>query len=329
MGTLYLDRKDLAMSCSAGRLRLKAGDGAAQDVPLALIERVVVSATVRTDSSALGALAQHGIGVLLLGPRSGERMAIVHGRPHQDARVRLGQMRLADDAAFALLTARRLVAHKLRRQCRLLMQARRQRAEQSRALSKAIATLQTLLPSVPVAADLPTLRGVEGAGAAAHFQALAAVLPPALGFVARRRRPPPDPVNAALSLGYTLLHFEAVRAAYAAGLDPYIGFLHGIAFGRESLASDLIEPLRPALDGWLWRLFADRALRGDHFRTEAGRCYLGKAGRHAFFVAYETFARPQRRALRRLCRHLAATARSACPPAITETDHGTAQDALP
>lgn len=319
MATLYLDRKELIATHHAGRLRLKASDGAAQDVPLALLERVVISAGVRLDSSVLGALAERGIGVLLLGPRSGERVAIVHGRPHQDARVRVGQMRLADDATFALATAARLVAHKLRRQQRLLVQIRRRRADQSRALTKSVATLRALLPAVPRATDLATLRGIEGAGAAAHFQALASVMPPQLGFAARRRRPPPDPVNAALSLGYTLLHFEAVRAAYAAGLDPYIGFLHGLSFGHESLASDLIEPLRPALDGWLWRLFAERNLRADHFHTEGGRCHLGKAGRQAFFVAYEPFARPQRRALRRLCRYLAAAARAACPAGLAES----------
>ena len=318
MTTLYLDRKDLTLAHHAGRLRLKAGLAATQDVPLALLERVVVAAGLHLDSGVLGALAERGIAVLLLGPRSGERVAIVLGRPHHDARVRLGQMRLADDAAFALATARRLVAHKLRRQHRLLAQARRRRADQSHALSRSMATLEALAPALAGAADLAGVRAIEGAGAAAHFQGLAAVLPPQLGFVARRRRPPPDPVNAALSLGYTLLHFEAVRAAYAAGLDPYIGFLHGLSFGRESLASDLIEPLRPALDGWLWRLFAERELRDGHFHTEGGRCLLGKAGRAVFFGAYERFAGPQRRALRRLCRHLAAAARAACPATVSE-----------
>jgi CRISPR-associated protein Cas1 len=42
-----------------------------------------------------------------------------------------------------------------------------------------------------------------------------------------------------------LLHFEAVRMAHAAGLDPLLGFYHRPAFGRESLACDLIEPPAP------------------------------------------------------------------------------------
>ena len=67
--------------------------------------------------------------------------------------------------------------------------------------------------------------GLEGA-AAAYFRALAAAFPPALGFEGRNRRPPRDPVNACLSLGYTLLHGDAVREAAVQGFDPMIGVLH-------------------------------------------------------------------------------------------------------
>jgi CRISPR-associated protein Cas1 len=61
-------------------------------------------------------------------------------------------------------------------------------------------------------------------------------------------------VNACLSLGYTLLHFDAVRACHETGLEPYVGFYHEPAFARESLACDFIEALRPKVDEWVWRL---------------------------------------------------------------------------
>ena len=92
------------------------------------------------------------------------------------------------------------------------------------------------------------LRGIEGAAAAAYFQGFTRLFPPSLEFTGRNRRPPRDPVNAVLSLSYTPLHFEAVQAVCAAGLDPLIGFYHELVFGRESLASDLIEPLWPKVD---------------------------------------------------------------------------------
>ncbi|WP_150538604.1 CRISPR-associated endonuclease Cas1 [Actinobacillus vicugnae] len=51
--------------------------------------------------------------------------------------------------------------------------------------------------------------------------------------------------NAMLSLGYTLLHSETVLALYGVGLDPYVGFYHSLDYGRESLACDVMEILRP------------------------------------------------------------------------------------
>ena len=149
------------------------------------------------------------------------------------------------------------------------------------------------------------LRGIEGAAAAGFFQGYTQLFAPTLTFSGRNRRPPRDPVNAALSLGYTLLHAEAVHAAHTAGLDPMIGFFHELDFGRASLASDLIEPLRPQVDQWVWDSFRSEWLRPEHFGREGDACLLGKAGREHFFSAYERFARPRRRLLRRWCGKLA------------------------
>jgi len=155
---------------------------------------------------------------------------------------------------------------------------------------------------------LAALRGLEGAAARAHFSGLAAVLPPALGFAGRNRRPPRDPANVCLSLGYSLLHVEAVQACHIAGLDPLLGFYHRPAFGRESLASDLIEPLRGAADVWAWQLLRERRLREEHFSFDKGACLLGKAGRASFYAAWAGESRPWRRWLRQravtLARHL-------------------------
>jgi len=179
--------------------------------------------------------------------------------------------------------------------------ARKTLAETLSALEAALAALE----GTDAPPDPARLRGLEGAAARTYFQGLSALFPPALGFVGRNRRPPRDPVNACLSLAYTLLHFEAVRAAHMAGLDPLLGFYHRPAVGRESLASDLIEPLRPHADAWVWEMFRSRSLRAEHFGKEGKACLLGKAGRKIFYQAFEKFARAPRRMLRRQCHLLA------------------------
>jgi CRISPR/Cas system-associated endonuclease Cas1 len=82
-------------------------------------------------------------------------------------------------------------------------------------------------------------------------------------------------------------------------LDPCVGFFHEPAHNRESLAADLIEPTRARVDEWVWRLFAERKLRGDAFSRQEDACLLGKAGRQTFYAEYEFFAQPLRRLLRR------------------------------
>ncbi|HOR56978.1 MAG TPA: CRISPR-associated endonuclease Cas1 [Flexilinea sp.] len=70
-----------------------------------------------------------------------------------------------------------------------------------------------------------------------------------LKFQHRKKRPSPDPINAILSFGYTLLAQNAVSAVQVVGLDPFAGFLHSYAYNRASLGMDLMEEFRPIVDG--------------------------------------------------------------------------------
>ena len=305
MGTLYLDRRNLNLRLDSKRLVIEEPEARPRGVPLALLERVVLRGLVRFDSGVLGALAEQGTSVVCLSARHSRRTAIVLGPGHGDARRRLAQYQLALDPEARLPLARQLIAGKLRAQIRLLDAALGQRPDVRKPLHDALETLRRLLPDVGGAADRDVLLGLEGAGAAAHYGGLTALFPPSLNFTGRNRRPPRDPVNACLSLGYTLLHFEAVRAAHGAGLDPLLGFFHEPAYGRESLACDLIEPLRPRLDGWVWALFRERRLRAEDFLFDKGACLLDKPGRRTFYAGYEFWVPPLRRYLRWECYRLA------------------------
>ncbi|MCP5197802.1 MAG: CRISPR-associated endonuclease Cas1 [Gammaproteobacteria bacterium] len=321
MGTLYLDRRHLNVRLDGKRLLIDEPDARPRGVPLALIERVVMQGRVQFDSGVLAALAEQGTSVVCLSARQSRRTAMVLGAGHGDARRRLAQYRLAFEPDARLLLARQLIAGKLRAQMRLLEAAQAQRPDVRKPLHAGLTTMQGLLPALAVARNRDTVLGLEGAGAAAHYAALTALFPPSLRFTGRNRRPPRDPVNACLSLGYTLLHCEAVRAAYGAGLDPLLGFFHEPAYGRESLACDLIEPLRPRLDGWVWHLFRERRLRENDFVLDKGACLLAKAGRQTFYAGYESWIPPLRRYLRRESYRLARWLSEQAPDiAVREDD---------
>lgn len=317
MGTLYVDRRDITLGLEPGRLVLREAGSKGRAVPLNLIDRVVVRGAATLDTALLGALAERGIGLACLSARYSRRTALLLGPGHADARRRLGQYRLCSDPALCLAVARGLVDGKLAAQRRLLATALDARPDARKPLGDGLARLDALVARIAAADSLNALRGLEGAAAAAHFGALVVLFAPALGFSGRRRRPPPDPVNASLSLGYTLLHLDAVRAAHGAGLDPLLGCLHDPAYGRESLACDLIEPLRPHLDGWVWGLFRDRVLRPEHFSASGDAVLLGKAGRQAFYGCFEVWARAPRRWLRRQCYALARQCVALAPALAT------------
>lgn len=105
---------------------------------------------------------------------------------------------------------------------------------------------------------------------------------------ARNRRPPRDPVNALLSLTYSLLAKECALACYAVGLDPYVGFMHQPRHGRPALALDIMEEFRPLLaDSTVITLINNGMLTEKDFITSSHACGLTPAGRKTVFQAWE------------------------------------------
>jgi CRISPR-associated protein Cas1 len=310
MATLVLDRSNLELRADGAALAVYEAGERRGSVPLKLLDRVVLQGTIRLDTAVLGKLAEAGVPTIILGNRNSRRVAILSGPAHRDCSIRLAQLQQALDPSFCAAWSRRLVEGKARAQLRLLRQALAQRPDARKPLTDAIASIEGVCRSLAGETDADRIRGFEGACAAAYFHGYCALFAEALGFRGRNRRPPRDPVNAVLSLAYTLLHFDAVRAAHAAGLDPMLGLYHRPAYGRESLACDLIEPLRPRADAWVRERFRERELRGEHFVTDNGACLLGKSGRERFHAAWEVYAALPRRWLRRQCAALVTRLRS-------------------
>ncbi len=325
MAMLLLDRSDLEVRHADGALALYENGTRSGTVPIKLIDRLVIQGSrTRIDTGVLIKLAEAGVATLLLSPRMSRQVAIVLGPAHNDAAIRLAQAQRVFDHDFCTTWARQLVVAKLHRQHRLIKAAEARRPDSRKALHDARVGIAQALHEAThdELAGPPRMRGLEGSAARAYFGGFCSLFAPTLAFSGRNRRPPHDPVNACLSLAYTLLHFEAVRSAHVAGLDPLLGFYHRPAFGRESLACDLIEPLRPLADEWIWQLFRNETLRPEHFSQDKakGACLLGKAGRSHFYAEWARFVGVPQRWLRRRCSHLAASLRAQGEPELVHFD---------
>jgi CRISPR-associated protein Cas1 len=147
--------------------------------------------------------------------------------------------------------------------------------------------------------DVDRLRGSVGEAANLYFSVfdhLIRASDPEMRWSGRSRRPPLDPINALLSLLYTLLKHDCRRACESIGLDPSVGFLHRDRPGRPSLALDLMEELRPVLaDRLALSLINRRQLRARDFdRSDSGAVLLTDEARKVVLSAWQERKREER-----------------------------------
>lgn len=261
-------------------------------VPLAVIRQVVVFGHVQLSTPTLECLAFNDIPVVYL-TSHGRFVAALQPAPRRNVRLRAEQYRVFSDPACALAFSRAVVKAKVANQRTLLMRWLRTRLGATATNEPAVRDLGDLLNKIDAVQDPAVLLGIEGQAAHLYFSQFPRILksdgPASLfNFEKRRRRPPPDPVNALLSFAYALLAKDCFSAVATVGFDPYQGFFHAGRHGRPSLALDLMEEFRPIIaDSVVVTLINNGLLEARDFLTWHQACQLTPAGRKKFFHAYE------------------------------------------
>jgi len=298
MGTLYIDRKELHIRLDGQALAFYINGEREGLVPISPLKRVIVIGNVSIETPVLHKLSNENVSVIFL---SGKRLrfcGMLHGRLHNNGILRVKQYEKSL-SPFSLEIATDIVKRKVEGQKVFLLNVRESRSDLRFPMTNAAGVLEKILGTLNTqSVEMETLRGLEGGASATYFQAFTKMFPESLEFKKRNRRPPEDPVNAMLSLCYTLLHYEMVREIEVIGLDPTIGFYHQFDYGRESLACDLVELYRTDVDRFIWKIFREREFTIRDFSTEDERpgCYLKKESRKRFYPLYEEWAkgiRPQ------------------------------------
>ena len=210
--------------------------------------QIVLMGNVLLTPGAMDLLLERGIDTVMLTVHGRYRGRIV-GTGTGHVVLRLAQYDALRDAGRTLELAKAIVRGKIVNQRAFLLRAMREGRDGDRLRPAAIA-MRATMERVMRCEGLDETRGCEGAAAAAYFRVFGALLTaPGFRFDGRNRRPPMDPVNALLSLGYTLLANVVEAAVHMVGLDPYLGALHAPEHGRPSLVCDLQEEFRaPVVD---------------------------------------------------------------------------------
>jgi len=244
--------------------------------PAINVEHVVLVGMIGVTTPAMAFMLERGIDLVLLSSHGDFKGRLTGDHsPHIELRHR--QHQRADESNFRLSLAREIVAGKLANQRALCL--RWEVGESEPHVIHAMAELKTLQRQALEVNDVESLMGVEGAGATHYFAVFREHLDPAWSFDRRARRPPPDPVNALLSICYTLLHEHCHSALQAVGLDPGCGFLHAPRRGRASLAVDLMEEFRGVIaDSVVLTLINKHCLSPADFSRNADGVRLSRDG---------------------------------------------------
>ncbi len=292
MGHLFVREQGAVLRKRGERLVVQKDEETLAEVRCHTLDAVCVFGGVQVTTDALAEILRQGIdlALLTLDGRLKGRLVPPCGK---NVYLRLQQFERCSDDAWCLRSARSVVAAKVTAAGRLVGRYCRNHPGATAYLGERTTRLAELARRAASASDLDALRGIEGTAAAEYFLAYGLVVPKELAFPGRRRRPPTDPVNALLSLGYVLLANRLSALVEAAGLDPAVGFFHQLRYGRPSLALDLAEEFRtPVVDRLVARLLNLRLLTAEDFehggdeRSQAGGTRLRDAAFTRFLGHY-------------------------------------------
>ena len=286
MSTLYLTEQGSKLRKTSQRLVVEKGGTTLLEVPAYEIDRVLIFGAVQLSTQAISFLLNSGIDVSFLS---------INGRlkgkltPVQSMNVflRLAQYDRYKDDEFKVMIARSIIEAKLKNQRTLIL--RYQRNHPGIDFASELDTIDHSLSSLAPKKTISSIMGLEGASAGAYFRCYAKMLSANFAFEKRTRHPPLDPTNALLSLGYVLITNEIAALVEAAGFDPFIGFMHGLRYGRQSLPLDLVEEFRhPVVDGLVQTLINTGSINEADFHKECnGAVLLNKDALKRFLSLYE------------------------------------------
>ncbi len=286
LANLYLTEQGATLRKKGDRLVVEKDGQRMLDVPCAKIETVLIFGNVQFTTQALRELFEHEIELAVL-TRDGELQGQVTPIKNKNILLRLNQFRLCENKAFATQVAASIVKAKLGNSIAVLNRFVHNHPQPD--VKARIDEIKSLVASLNRETPVSSLLGIEGTAARMYYSAMKHMALGDMRFPGRVRRPPTDPANALLSFGYVIVGNELQSLLDAIGLDPYLGFLHAVEYGRPSLALDVLEEFRaPLVDRLMLHLVNRRILTSAHFEPRAqGGLRLTREAMKIFLGQYE------------------------------------------
>jgi len=230
-------------------------------------DQLIILGKTNITSEALNLLMHYNIDTVFMG-KSGKFNGKITFQTGKNVFLRQKQFKLLDNNDFKVNFSKIITRAKLKNQLVFLQKIARKEKNDiklhdlTQKLKRNIQTLENI-------DNVDSIRGYEGYGAKLYFSGFKyGIFSDWATFNGRTMHPPKDNVNAILSFLYTLILFRVDSAIELAGLDPYVGYMHTLDYGKRSLTFDLMEEYRtPIADRLAITLINKEILKKDDFTS--------------------------------------------------------------
>lgn len=292
LNTLYVQTPGTSLHLDGDAIRICHPEQTGRRLlPLARIDHIVIFGGASVTDNLIIRCAEEGRSISWL-TSNGRFRARTVGPTTGNPLLRQAQYRAADSDRDRHELAVAVVAGKIHNARQVLLRAARDaRGNRQAALRSTAELLAQRLGLLAHTGSLNEVLGIEGVAARDYFAAMPHLLAESRTFHAsgRSKHPPTDPLNSLLSFLYGLLRVAVQGALEHVGLDPYVGFFHGVRPGKPALALDLMEEFRPLLADRLAVTMLNRRQLGldDFEKLPNGACRLTEAGRKTVINAWQ------------------------------------------
>ena len=288
MSYLYVCEQGSTINYAQNRFSVSYKDGMISSVPAETLEEVAVFGAVQITTQCVQECLKRGI-IIVYYSQNGVYFGRLISTSHVNVRRQRQQAALKKDKEFCLIFAKNIISAKINNQIVIL---RRYARSLGQNIDSDILAMKNSLRKIqdPWYSDISQVMGYEGLAARTYFKVLGGMVVPEISFKGRTRRPPLDPFNSVISLGYSILMNELYGKLSAKGLNPYFGFMHSDKENHPTLASDILEEWRAVfVDSLAMSLFNGRELSRDNFYTDTDRpgIFLDKKGLKIFIRKME------------------------------------------
>lgn len=296
MSYLYVCEQGATIGITENRFQVKYKDGMVKSIPAETLEVIEVFGKIQITTQCVTECLKRGVNILFYSTQ-GAYFGRLISTNHVNVQRQRMQEKVTEDKQFRLDFSRRIINAKIRNQIVVLRRYARNRENDIR---RAVIEMQNMYRKLETAQSIEQLMGYEGTAAKIYFRELGRLIDPAFAFAGRNRRPPRDPFNSVISLGYSIILNELYGKIEGKGLNPYFGVMHSDREKHPTLASDLMEEWRAVLiDSVALSMLNGHELQREDFYsgTDQPGVFLTKEGFKKYVQKLESKFRTESRYL--------------------------------